>query len=284
MGVSHKDNWKRVTGVRPTAAKDPMDLMLIEDLIPGPGILITPGAFGVEWRVTGSVTGCCGPVGPVLLHSIAVFSDVVGGAVTGTLATIDTSGNMYTPGDVTASGDILSFGTVTASGFVGEWLGDTINVGKGGTGRTSLILGGLLVGAGGANPLTQLSPGASGDILTISGGVPIWQAPTSVAGASSGIVALSLTPIAATSGNITNADSLVLVSQSGATTLVLQGAFDEGRQIIVKDSFLGTTNRIVNTITITPQVGLIDGQANAEIVNANQSLTLAHSSGQWYII
>lgn len=165
MGYIHKDNWKRVTGVRVTRPKDPTDLMWVEDLVAGSGITI----------------------------------------------------------------DILPNGGIRFSAS--------------GTG-----------GGGGGG------------------------------GAASGTIALSPSGVSGPSGTITNDASLVIVEESGAMTLTLAEPMDEGRQITIKDGFIGTTDRGVNTITIVPESGLIDGQANAEIVNQYQSYTVVKYNGNWFII
>ncbi len=90
--------------------------------------------------------------------------------------------------------------------------------------------------------------------------------------------------ISATSGNVTNDNTLVLVTQSGAAIVVLQGTFVNNKVLYIKDAFTGTTDRTVNTINIIPPSGqTIDGVGSLDIINANQSFALIHSSGAWYI-
>lgn len=127
-----------------------------------------------------------------------------------------------------------------------------------------------------------LPAGAENEVLSIVGGVPAWS--PSAGGSASGTLILDVREITSTSGNVLNSDAVVLVSQSGAATILLLEPFDDGRQIIIKDAFLGTTDRSVNTITIVPQSGQIDGQANAQIVNSNQAFTLVRKNVQWYLI
>jgi len=324
VGVTHKDNWKRVTGVRTTIAKDPTDLMHIIDLVAGPGILITPTPQGVEWRSTGTMSGVAGPVGSVLDDSIARFDGSGGASIQDSLVTIDDFGNLVTSGTVDASG-----------GFFGVWLGDTIGADRGGTGRTSLVAGGLLIGAGGITPFTELAPANSGDILTIIGGTPVWVSPSSAitldgdasgpvnsvtvsglqnrlvsssapsaddvltwtgsqwepqasVGGGAGAGAISsgeITVISSASGNVTSSHSLVLVTQSGSATVALQGSFVDGKVLYIKDAFNGATDRGVNTITIIQSSGqTIDYNVTAEIVNATQSLTLILASSVWYLV
>jgi hypothetical protein len=91
--------------------------------------------------------------------------------------------------------------------------------------------------------------------------------------------------ISGASGVVTNDDSLILVTESGASSVVLSGVFDEGKILYVKDAFDGATDRTVNSITITPPSGeLIDYTASLDIVNQAQSFTIIHSSGNWFIL
>lgn len=90
--------------------------------------------------------------------------------------------------------------------------------------------------------------------------------------------------ISTSSGNVTSDSTLVLVTESGAATVALQGPFDEGKIIHIKDAYNGTTDRGINSITILPPSGeTIDFSASTDLVNANQSSTLIRSSGVWYL-
>lgn len=94
-----------------------------------------------------------------------------------------------------------------------------------------------------------------------------------------------ITTVSGASGTITNNDTLVLVDESGAMSLQLQGPFDEGKILHIKDAYAGTTDRGVNTITVLPPSGeTIDADVSLDIVNANQAFTIIQSSGAWYII
>ena len=91
--------------------------------------------------------------------------------------------------------------------------------------------------------------------------------------------------IASGSGNVTNTSTLILVTESGAATVVLQPPFDDGKILYIKDAFDGATDRGVNTITVIPPSGeTVDHNATASLINATQSLTLALSSGVWYLL
>jgi len=89
---------------------------------------------------------------------------------------------------------------------------------------------------------------------------------------------------AGTSGNITNSDSVIIVTNSGAVTLVLQGTFNNGKLIYVKDGFNAGIDRSANPITVNGGGTTIDGVASVDMVNAGQSYTFAHNSGVWHLV
>lgn len=59
----------------------------------------------------------------------------------------------------------------------GTWNGTAITETKGGTNQTSYTTGDILY-ASGANTLSKRAIGSTGDVLTVSGGVPTWAAPS----------------------------------------------------------------------------------------------------------
>lgn len=101
------------------------------------------------------------------------------------------AGTVGVPGDIVAGavGHVLRrdatnglvFGTLEAAAFADNTItsariSGAILVAKGGTGRTSLAAGRLLVGTGAE--LNDLAPGGAGTVLTIVGGTPAWAAPS----------------------------------------------------------------------------------------------------------
>lgn len=156
MGQVHKDNLKRLTGVRDTLAKDQKDILMVRDLKSAGSIGITPDLVdgGVSLDFLGSVSGIAGPGGGSTDNAIARWNGTSGGTLQDSPVLIDNAGLI--------------------SG--GAWAGSGIAVGFGGTGRSSTTLGALLVGAGGAAALTELTPGSNGEVLTLAGGVPTWAA------------------------------------------------------------------------------------------------------------
>jgi len=86
------------------------------------------------------------------------------------------------------------------------------------------------------------------------------------------------------SGVVTNNSTLVLVTESGTVTVTMQGLFDEGKILHIKDAYSGGADRGANPITIIPPSGeTIDFNASVDLVNTQQASTLIHSSGVWYL-
>lgn len=72
---------------------------------------------------------------------------------------------------------ITTLGTVAT----GVWQGTAVGATFGGTAQTTWVAGDLLY-ASGANTLAKRAIGATGDVLTVSGGVPVWAAPAASGG------------------------------------------------------------------------------------------------------
>jgi hypothetical protein len=133
--------------------------------------------------------------------------------------------------------------------------------------------------------------GQSGQVVTVNASETALEFTTPAAGGGGGggagagaIASGEALVIDSASGIITNDYTLVLVTESGAASVILQGDFVNNKVVYVKDAFTGTSDRTVNTITIIPPSGqTIDGDATLELVNSNQSFALIHSSGVWYI-
>lgn len=75
--------------------------------------------------------------------------------------------------------NITSLPNLTTVGAIssGAWLGTTIAVQKGGTGRTSFATNGVLYGNG-VSPVGLTAAGVDGQVLGVSSGVPTWQSVT----------------------------------------------------------------------------------------------------------
>jgi hypothetical protein len=89
---------------------------------------------------------------------------------------------------------------------------------------------------------------------------------------------------AGTSGTITSSDSIIVVTNSGAVTLTIQGTFVDGKLIYIKDGVDSGFLRPTNPITIDGGGATIDGVASVQLTNPGESFTLAHNSGTWHLV
>lgn len=132
---------------------------------------------------------------------------VNGSTLVGTVTSVNASGG--TTGLTFSGGPITSTGTLTLAG--------TLGIPNGGTGRTAVTGGSLLYGPASGNILTALPIGTHGDVLTVSGGAPIWQTPAakvdSITGTADRITA------SASTGNVTLDIAATYVGQTSITTL-----------------------------------------------------------------
>jgi hypothetical protein len=113
----------------------------------------------------------------------------------------------------------------------------TLPIGNGGTGITTAATGDLIY-ASGTNTWAKKAIGSTGDVLTVSGGVPAWSAPSG-----SNYTVTSQT----TTYSILTTDAVVLLSDAGASfTATLPTAVGvTGKKYILKK-----TNSSTNTVTI----------------------------------
>lgn len=128
------------------------------------GAALTPSSGNMGWNETGVRTwqlGYAASSGKLSLTS----GDSLGTFAIGTGIAFTVAGN------VTLSGTVNSVGTITT----GIWNGTAIAAVYGGTAQTTWTTGDLLY-ASGANTLAKRAIGSTGDVLTVSGGVPTWAA------------------------------------------------------------------------------------------------------------
>lgn len=138
-------------------------------------------------------------------------------SVTGTTNRITSTGG--TTPQIDISGSYVGQSSITTLGTVGTgvWNGTAVGATFGGTGQTTWATGDLLY-ASGANTLAKLTAGSNTNVLTLTGGVPVWAAP-----ATSGTV----TSVSGTANRITSTGgttpvidiSASYVGQSSITTL-----------------------------------------------------------------
>jgi len=110
-----------------------------------------------------------------------------GTGVANTGKTITLGGNLTTSGAYASTFTMTGATSVTfptsgtlattSSTMTGTWNGTAIGSTYGGTGLTSYTTGDLIYSSSG-NTLSKLGVGSSGQVLTVSGGVPSWQTST----------------------------------------------------------------------------------------------------------
>lgn len=97
------------------------------------------------------------------LGAVQLIASKAGAA--GSVTSVDVSGG--TTGLTTSGGPVTSSGTITLAG--------TLAATNGGTAQTTYATGDLLY-ASASNTLSKLSIGSTGQVLTVTGGVPAWGA------------------------------------------------------------------------------------------------------------
>lgn len=157
--------------------------------------------------------------------------DILYASATNTLAkrSIGTSGQV-----LTVSGGLPTWATITGVGTVttGTWNASVIGATYGGTAQTTYTTGDTLY-ASASNTLSKLSIGSSGQVLTVSGGVPVWGSITSVGTIATGT--WQGTAIGAVYGGTgqTSWTTGDLLYASGTNTLAKRGIGSSGQALVV---------------------------------------------------
>jgi hypothetical protein len=225
---------------------------------------------------------------PVADLEIVRVIDISGGGATSVALSGDLSGTSDASTVVALQGNPVATGT-PASGEVLTWDGSQWVAQSGGSTVTSLAVGGDLNGTTDNATVDGLQGRDVAATAPASGEALVWNgsawAPGAVASTSAGagtINSSELVSVTGTSGNVTDSDTFVLVTNTSSVSLTLLGPFTDGKVIYIKDGANGV-DRATNPITITPDSGTIDFDPNVQIINTNQSVPLVHISGAWYI-
>ncbi len=129
------------------------------------------------------------------------------------VTSIDVSGG--TTGLTTSGGPVTSSGVITLAG--------TLNETHGGTNQTTYATGDTLY-ASGTDTLAKRTIGSSGDVLTVSGGVPVWSPPASSGGTVTTFSAGNLSPLFTTNvANPTTTPALTFTLSNASANLVFAG-------------------------------------------------------------
>jgi hypothetical protein len=143
-----------------------------------------------------------------------------GGSTLTATSAIFIAANGYIGIGTSAPSSMLTVGAASGAQFLvngsgviigGTWQGGTIGINYGGTGRTGWTAN-ALVFASSSNILGEILPGTPGQILTMSGGVPVWQTLASATPALHDLLSTSHGDV--TPGTVQNGD--LITGQSGA--------------------------------------------------------------------
>lgn len=139
----------------------------------------TPASVSVDATISNSGALTLATVN----SNVGTFASVTVNAKGLVTAAADLSGDITTSGSVataaatqnniTSIPNLATVGTITS----GAWHGTAIGPTYGGTGLTSYTTGDTLY-ASATNVLSKLGIGSSGQVLTVSGGIPSWATPT----------------------------------------------------------------------------------------------------------
>lgn len=157
---------------------------------------------------------------------------------------------------------ITTLGTITT----GTWNGTTISPIYGGTGQNGYSTGDIIY-ADGANSLDRLGIGNTGEVLTVSGGLPSWQS----------ISSSSLTNVTTTYTVLSTDETVNCTSVSGFTVNLTTAVGEIGRKIIIKNSGAGDITVDANAAET------IDGALTATLVQY-ESITIQSDGANWIII
>jgi hypothetical protein len=244
----------------------------------------------------------------------AVQLTVNGPGAGAALNTLNVNGRINAAGAVVAnsfSGNGAGLTSLTGANVVGNIPGNAANVtgvvveANGGTGFSTYAAGDLLY-ASAANDLSKRTIGAAGDVLTVSGGLPVWQAPGGVttitgtanqiiASAPSGAVTLSLAnPINVnTTGTAANVTGVVAIANGGTNsstalagssvmvsngTQIVQGATGTANQLLHGDLTFGAVNLASQVTGTLPAASVGNGLTDAQ-VNDNITVNTSGLSG-----
>jgi hypothetical protein len=117
------------------------------------------------------------------------------------------------------SSSLTSVGTISS----GTWQGTSIAPTHGGTGLSAYSTGDILY-ASASNVLSALSIGSSGQVLTVSGGIPSWQTATTGTVTSVALSDGSTSPIYSISGSpVTSSGTLTFTLNSQSANTVFAG-------------------------------------------------------------
>jgi hypothetical protein len=180
---------------------------------------------GTQWELTTPAAGVSsvnGAQGAVTVNAInQLTGDVTAGPASGsasaTASLVATSnGTLTSLTALTSAASLNHVGTITT----GAWQGTTVNISYGGTSATTaagafnnlnpMTTTGDTIYESGTNTAARLAIGATGQVLTVSGGVPTWASPATSGTVTSVAVSGGTTGLTTSGGPITTSGTITL--------------------------------------------------------------------------
>jgi len=217
------------------------------------------------------------------LKELQVTSDNLLGTVnritvTGTLTpTVDIASTYVGQTSITTLGTIVT----------GIWNGTKISEVYGGTNQSTYTTGDILY-ASASNTLSKLSIGTTNQVLTVVGGVPIWQTPSG--GGGSGTVTSITAGTNLTGGTITTSGTIALATTLTGLTSVTSTGFTGALTGNASTATTLQTTRTINgvsfdgsaNITVTAAAGTLTGTTlNATVVSSSLTSVGTITTGVW---
>jgi len=134
----------------------------------GDATIVASGALTLATVATAGTTGSSTAIPVITINAKGLTTSITTAAVVAPAGTL--SGT--TLNSTVVSSSLTSVGTIAT----GVWNGTAIGPTFGGTGQTTYATGDTLY-ASASDVLSKLTIGSPGNVLTVSGGVPVWSAP-----------------------------------------------------------------------------------------------------------
>jgi hypothetical protein len=186
---------------------------------------------------------------------------VLGNSTGSTANVVDIAGTANQVLVINSAGTALAFGAINLASSAA--VTGALSAVNGGTGLTSYATGDTLY-ASASNTLSKLGIGSTGQVLTVSGGVPTWASPaTSGTVTSVALADGSTTPIYAISGSpVTSSGTLTFTLDTQSANVVFAGPSSGSA---AQPTFRTLANADLSTITTMSSLSLPTSQLSGNI-------------------
>lgn len=234
-----------------------IDVSKLASLAHNNAVVLTNGSG----KIASTANGTNGQVLTIVAGVPAWSTPSVGGTVTSINASGGSTGMAFTGGPVTTSG------TLTLTG--------TLSYANGGTDQTFYATGDILY-ASAPNVLAKRPIGTTGQVLTVSSGVPTWVSPSGT----------GITNVATATYTVLSTDNIVQLNNIAArtVTLPLATAMTVGKIYWIKDAAF-TAGTAAITVNVTG-ADTFEGGSTSVTMNINGVAVGFYSDGvnKWYLI